>query len=209
MLELFRRIAPAPAGPVQWIIAGLGNPGEKYEKTRHNVGFRALDALAESISCDVKRMRFHALTGEGKIGEARVLLMKPQTFMNASGDAVQEALDWYKLDPSHLIVLHDDINLQPGRIRIRAKGSAGGQNGLKSIIARTGSEAFPRVKIGVGMPTHPGYDLADLVLGTFPEADARAVADAIGRAVKAACEIIANGPTSAANIYNQTDFTGR
>ena len=206
MLNFFKRSAPAPAGPVQWIIAGLGNPGDKYAKTRHNVGFLALDVLADRLGCDVRRMRFHGLVGETEIGAQRVMLLKPQTFMNASGESVQEALDWYKLPPERLIVLHDDVNLAPGHIRIRAKGSAGGQNGLKSIIYQTRSENFPRVKIGVGMPTHADYDLADWVLSGFSEADGRAVTDAIRRAADAACEIVKNGPISAANIYNQTTF---
>ena len=206
MLNFWNRSAAAPTGPVQWIIAGLGNPGEKYAKTRHNVGFLALDVLADKLGCDVRRMRFHGLVGEAEIAGQRVLLLKPQTFMNASGESIQEALDWYKLPPERLIVLHDDVNIAPGRIRIRGKGSSGGQNGLKSIIYLTSSEDFPRVKIGVGMPTHEGYDLADWVLGTFSDADGRAVTDAIRRAADAACEIVKNGPTGAANIYNQTTF---
>lgn len=207
MLNLFKTHSAAPAGPVEWLIAGLGNPGNQYDKTRHNVGFLALDVLAAKLGCEVKKLRFHGLYGEGRVGTHRVALLKPQTFMNSSGESIREALAWYKLPPERLIVLHDDINLQPGRIRIRAKGSAGGQNGLKSIIFQTGSDQFPRVKIGVGTPPHADYDLADWVLGTFDIADGRAVTDAIRRAADAACEIVENGPVSAANIYNQTIFT--
>lgn len=207
MLKFFKMQSAVPAAPVEWLIAGLGNPGTQYEKTRHNVGFLALDVLETKLGCEVKKLRFHGLYGEGRIGKHRVALLKPQTFMNASGESVREALAWYKLPPERLIVLHDDINLQPGRIRIRAKGSAGGQNGLKSIIYQLNSDQFPRVKIGVGMPVQEGYDLADWVLGTFDTSDGRAVTDAIRRAASAACEIVENGPVSAANIYNQTVFT--
>lgn len=205
MFNIFSKYA-APSGPVEWVIAGLGNPGTKYEKTRHNVGFLAIDVLADKIGCDIRQLRFHGMCGEGMIGSHRVLLLKPQTFMNSSGESVRDALSWYKIPPERLIVLHDDINIQPGRIRIRAKGSAGGQNGLKSIIFQTSSENFPRVKIGVGLPTHDDYDLADWVLGTFDASDGRAVTDAVRRAADAACEIIENGTMSAANIYNQTTF---
>ncbi len=207
MLKVFKSQTTIPAGPVEWLIAGLGNPGKQYENTRHNVGFLALDVLSIKLNCEVKKLRFRGLLGEGYIGAHRIALLKPQTFMNASGESIREALSWYKLPPEHLIVLHDDINLQPGRIRVRTKGSAGGQNGLKSIIYQTNSDQFPRVKIGVGMPNHEGYDLADWVLGTFDAADGRAVTDAIRRAAAAACEIVEHGPASAANLYNQTVFT--
>lgn len=206
MLNFLKIQSTTPTGPVEWLIAGLGNPGRQYEKTRHNVGFLAIEVLEAKLGCEVKKLRFHGLYGEGRIGEHRVALLKPQTFMNASGESIREALSWYKLPPERLIVLHDDINLQPGRIRIRAKGSAGGQNGLKSIIYQLNSDQFPRVKIGVGMPVQEGYDLADWVLGTFDPSDGRAVTDAIRRAANAACEIVENGAVSAANIYNQTTF---
>ena len=207
MIKFFQNHTPAPSGSVQWVIAGLGNPGAKYDGTRHNVGFLALDLLAQELGASVNRSRFKALCGEGVIAGQRVLLLKPQTFMNLSGEATREALAWYKLPVERLIVLHDDISLAPGRIRVRAKGSDGGHNGLKSIIYQHGSDAFPRVKIGVGMPPHADYDMPDWVLGTFNTADGRAVTDAIRRSVAAAREIIEHGTASAANLYNSSDFT--
>ena len=206
MIKLFQNFKSGPAGSVAWVIAGLGNPGTKYEGTRHNVGFLALDLLARELDVTVNRSRFHALCGEGVIAGQRVLLLKPQTFMNLSGEAPRDALPWYKLPVERLIVLHDDVNLAPGRIRVRAKGSDGGHNGLKSIICQHGSDAFPRVKIGVGMPPHPDYAMPDWVLGTFDAADGRAVTDAIRRSVAAAKEIVAHGTASAANLYNSTEF---
>ncbi len=206
MIKLFQSRALEQSGGVQWVIAGLGNPGTKYDGTRHNVGFLALDLLARELGANVSRSRFKALCGEGTISGQRVLLLKPQTFMNLSGEATREALAWYKLPVERLIVLHDDISLAPGRIRVRAKGSDGGHNGLKSIIYQHGSDAFPRVKIGVGMPPRADYDMPDWVLGTFSAADGRAVTDAIRRSVAAACEIIEHGAASAANLYNSSDF---
>lgn len=206
MIKLFQNRAQEPSSAIAWVIAGLGNPGAKYEGTRHNVGFLALDLLAQELGVMVNRSRFKALCGEGRIAGQHVLLLKPQTFMNLSGEATREALSWYKVPVEHLIVLHDDINLAPGRIRIRAKGSDGGHNGLKSIIYQHSSDAFPRVKIGVGMPPHPDYNMPDWVLGTFNQADWRAVTDAIRRAVAAVQEIIEHGTGAAANLYNASDF---
>ncbi len=206
MIKLFQTHTREPSGNVAWVIAGLGNPGAKYDGTRHNVGFLALDLLAQELGATVNRSRFKALCGEGVIAGQRVLLLKPQTFMNLSGEATREALSWYKVPMERLIVLHDDINLAPGRIRIRAKGSDGGHNGLKSIIYQHGSDAFPRVKIGVGMPPHPDYNMPDWVLGTFNQADGRAVTDAIRRTVAAVREIIEHGTGAAANLYNASDF---
>ena len=207
MLKLFQNRAQGQTGNIQWVIAGLGNPGAKYEGTRHNVGFLALDLLAQELDATVNRSRFKALCGEGVIDGQRVLLLKPQTFMNLNGEATREALSWYKLPIERLIVLHDDISLPPGRIRVRAKGSDGGHNGLKSIIYQHGSDAFPRVKIGVGMPPRADYDMPDWVLGTFDTADGRAVTDAIRSSVSAAPEIITHRTASAANLYNATDFS--
>ena len=154
-------------GPVEFIVCGLGNPGAKYDKTHHNAGFMALDRLAAAAGVTADRLKFHAMTADGVIGGKRVLLMKPQTFMNNSGEAVAEAM------PERLIVLSDDISLQPGHVRIRKKGSAGGHNGLKSIIAMIGSECFPRVKLGIGGKPEQ-WDLADWVLSEFRGADAEA-----------------------------------
>lgn len=178
IFDLFKKIESTPAqknGQVSWLIVGLGNPGTEYVRTRHNVGFAAIDALALSIGCKIDRAKYHALIGEGTIDGQRVILMKPQTYMNASGKAVAEAANFYKLDPSHILVYSDDISLAPGRLRVRRDGSAGGHNGLKSIIECIGSQDFPRIKIGVGQKPTPEYDLADWVLGKLPLADGDAV----------------------------------
>ena len=149
-LEQEKAAKQADAGPIEWLVVGLGNPGSKYAETRHNAGFRALDAYCAKSGQKMDKMKFKSLIGEGQFGGARVLFMKPQTFMNLSGEAVRDAAAFYKLDPSHILVLSDDISLDVGRIRVRAKGSAGGQNGLKNIIYHLNSDQFPRVKIGVG-----------------------------------------------------------
>ena len=170
IFDLFKKIETAKdTTPVSVIIAGLGNPGAQYVKTRHNVGFVAIDYIAEKLGVRIDRAKFHALVAEAKIGNVRVLLMKPETFMNNSGVAIGEAAAFYKIPPERVIVLHDEISFEPGIIRIRRKGSAGGHNGLKSIIAHLSSEDFPRVKIGVGKKPTPDYDLADWVLGKMPK----------------------------------------
>ena len=151
------------SGPVEYVICGLGNPGSKYGNTRHNIGFCALDVLAKDCGAAVERSRFHAVTGEAMLAGRHVLLMKPATYMNLSGQAVQEAMRFYKLPPQRLIVLSDDISLPVGKMRIRTKGSAGGHNGLKDIILKLGSDEFPRIKFGVGEKPNPEYDLADWV----------------------------------------------
>ena len=156
------------------IIVGLGNPGKKYEGTRHNAGFAALDHVAEIWGVRVTKAKFDALTGTGTAAGVKVLLMKPQTFMNLSGDAVRKAADFYKVPPERIIVLFDDISLAPGRLRIRKTGSAGGHNGIKSIIGNIGQD-FPRVKIGVGEKPRPEYDLADWVLSRLTQAENKAV----------------------------------
>ena len=157
------------SGAYDYIIAGLGNPGAKYEMTRHNAGFLAIDMLAMKQNKEIKRLKFHALTCDAEIEGKKCLLMKPQTFMNNSGEAIGETAKFYKIPPQNIIVLSDDISLDVGKIRIRRKGSAGGHNGLKSIIAHLGSEDFPRVKIGVGKKPNAYMDLADWVLGRFPK----------------------------------------
>ncbi len=191
-----------PSAGCGWIIAGLGNPGKKYEHSRHNVGFDTLDILADSLHTRVDRIKFKALTGMADIGGEKVLLMKPQTYMNLSGQAVRQAADFYKVPPEHIIVLFDDISLDPGRVRVRADGSAGGHNGIKSIIAELGSQNFPRVKVGVGSKPHPDYDLADWVLGRFSGEDKKQAEAAMRRAAEAAAEIVRSGPQQAANKYN-------
>ena len=176
IFDLFKKIEQPSAGPISYVIAGLGNPGAEYEHTRHNVGFAALDALAADCGTRIDRARFHALVGEAVLGGTRVLLMKPTTFMNCSGEAVQEAMHFYKLPPERLIVLCDDISFEPGVLRIRRRGSHGGHNGLKNIIAQLGSEEFCRIKIGVGKKPRPDYDLVDWVLGRLPQDDRQRIA---------------------------------
>lgn len=159
---------------INWMIVGLGNPGKKYDGTRHNIGFAALDYAAQKWDIRVNKSKFSALYGIGQVGGQKALLLKPQTFMNLSGVSVQQAADFYKIPPEHILVWFDDVSLAPGVLRIRLSGSAGGHNGLKSIIASVG-EAFPRVKIGVGEKPRPEYDLADWVLSRFTEAERKAI----------------------------------
>lgn len=187
---------------IEFLIVGLGNPGGKYEITRHNAGFLCADLFAESMNTEIKRLKYHALTAEVNIDGHRCLLMKPQTFMNNSGEAVGEAAKFYKIPAEKVIVMFDDISLPIGKLRVRRKGSAGGHNGIKSIISHLGSENFPRVKIGVGAKPHPDYDLADWVLASFKKEDFPALKEAMvnaGEAVK----LIVNGNTDKAmNLYN-------
>lgn len=192
-----------PRTPIEWIVVGLGNPGEKYQNTRHNAGFRALEYYCQSHSQKIDRIKFKALVGEGMFGGKRVLFMKPQTFMNLSGEAVKEAADFYQIPPEHIVVLFDDISLPVGRLRVRPKGSAGGQNGVKNIIAQLGSDQFPRVKIGIGAKPHPEYDLADWVLSKFTEEEQKALTPALQYAIAAAEMIVRDGSTvQAAQEYN-------
>ena len=180
----------------------LGNPGSRFEGTRHNVGFMTGDALAEKLGVRIDRARFHALTAQVKIGEETVLLMKPQTFMNLSGDSVGEAQRFYKIPTDHIVVVSDDVTLPVGRLRVRRSGSAGGHNGLKDIIAKCGGDGFPRVKVGVGEKPHPDYDMADWVMSTFSGQDAETMAAAVKRAADAVECLIINGPDKAMNQYN-------
>ena len=175
IFDLFKKIESQPQGPVSFIVVGLGNIGKQYELTRHNAGFLAIDRIAEKYGAKIDRVKFHATVGECTIAGQRVLLMKPTTLMNNSGIAVGEAAAFYKIPPEKVLVLHDEISFDPGMIRIRRKGSAGGHNGLKSIIARLPGEDFPRIKIGVGKKPSPEYDLANWVLGRMPEADMKAM----------------------------------
>ncbi len=190
-------------GGVQWLIVFLGNPGPRYAFTRHNAGFLAADALAEKLGVSVQRLRFHALTGQAEIAGQKVLLMKPQTMMNLSGDAVAPAAKFYKVPPERILVVSDEVSLPVGQLRIRKKGSAGGHNGLKSIISRLGSEVFPRIRVGVGAPPHPDYDMADWVLGSFQNQDAETIRDAAKAAAEACVSYIQDGPDKAMSKYNQ------
>jgi PTH1 family peptidyl-tRNA hydrolase len=191
-----------PSSGCGWLVVGLGNPGKQYEHSRHNVGFDTLDILADRLHVRVDRIKFKALTGIAEIGGEKVLLMKPQTFMNLSGEAVRQAADFYKLPPERILVIFDDISLAPGRLRIRASGSAGGHNGIKSIIAQLGSQDFPRIKVGVGAKPHPDYDLADWVLGKFSGEDKKQAEAAMARAADAVEAILTVGPEKAASKFN-------
>ena len=207
VFDIFKKLdaerAPMTVGPVEYIIVGLGNPGTKYENTRHNAGFMALDTLAEDIGADVKRLKFKSLTADVSINGVHCLLMKPTTFMNNSGEAVVEALNFYKLTTERLLVIYDDISMDVGRTRIRGKGSDGGHNGIKSIIYLTGSDVFPRIKIGVGAKPHPDYDLADWVLGMFPKEQGEALEAAFKNAAEAAKLIVSGKMNEAMNKYNK------
>lgn len=185
-----------------WLIVGLGNPGREYEKTRHNCGFRALDMLAQSLSCKVDKAKFQGLFGQANYNGIKLLLLKPLTYMNLSGRSVLQLSAYFHVPPQRIIVLFDDISLEPGRLRIRADGSAGGHNGIKSIIAELGSQDFPRIKIGVGGKAHPEQDLADHVLSTFSASEEKALQSALERAADAALCIIDKGVPEAANRYN-------
>ncbi|MCI5604420.1 MAG: aminoacyl-tRNA hydrolase [Clostridia bacterium] len=185
-----------------YLIVGLGNPGKQYEMTRHNIGFHTIDYIADTNKVKINKLKYKALYGEAVIGGEKVYIVKPQTYMNLSGDSVIEFANFYKIPPENIIVINDDISLDTGRIRVRAKGSAGGHNGLKSIIYQLKSDNFPRVKIGVGAPKHEEYDLADFVLGRFTKEEIPVMEEAILKASKAVEEIIRNGPQSAMNKYN-------
>ena len=187
---------------LDWIIVGLGNPGSEYERTRHNVGFRTVDLLAKQAEVKIDRAKFRALTRTTTLAGQKVLLLKPEPYMNRSGEAVQLAAMFYKVPISHILVLSDDISLPVGKIRVRAEGSAGGHNGLKSIIGQLDSQDFPRVRIGVGAKPHPDYDLADWVLSNFTPEEETLLIPAIEHAAAAVLELIQNGPQSAASRYN-------
>ncbi len=188
--------------PVEWLIAGLGNPGPKYENTRHNAGFRAVDALADRAGVSIRRVKFHALTAVAEVGGQGALLMKPTTYMNLSGEAVGEAARYYKLPPERVLVLSDDVSLPPGKLRLRRGGSAGGHNGLKSVIQHLGSDQFPRLKIGVGGKPRPDYDMADWVLSGFHGEDARTMDESVQRAAEAVETLLAEGFDRAMNQFN-------
>ncbi len=194
IFDLFKKIEKSDTcvGNITHIVAGLGNPGAEYEKTRHNAGFMAIDKIAEDAGVKISRLKFRALTAEATLGGVRVLLMKPQTFMNNSGEAIGEAAAFYKIAPENIIVLHDEISFDVGIMRIRRKGSAGGHNGLKSIIEHLGSDSFPRIKIGVGKKPHPDYDLVSWVLGKFPEAEITALKEEFPQ-IKDSVELMLSG----------------
>ena len=188
--------------PVSWLIVGLGNPGDKYEGTRHNVGFMVADELGERGRFPIQRLKYKALTNTAAIGGQGALVMKPTTYMNLSGEAVGEAAKFYKIAPDRVLVISDDVDLPLGKLRIRTGGSAGGHNGLKSIIQHLGSDQFPRLKVGVGEKPHPGYDMADWVLSMFQGEDRKVMDEAVKRAADAVECFLRDGPQKAMNRYN-------
>ena len=187
---------------IEYLIVGLGNPGRRYENTRHNAGFIALDYLADDLGVRVNRIKFKSTVGEATVAGHRCLLMKPSTFMNLSGQAVTEAMRFYKLPPQKVIILCDDINLDVGKLRIRRKGSDGGQNGIKNIIYLSGSDEFPRVKIGIGKKPHPEYDLKDWVLSRFTDKDKTILKDTLPKIANAVGLMVNDDIDKAMNMYN-------
>jgi len=185
-----------------WLIVGLGNPGKEYERTRHNCGFRAVDLLASKLGCKIDKAKFQGIYGQATYGGKKLMLLKPLTFMNLSGRSVLQLSAYFNIPPQRIIVMFDDISLEPGRLRVRPDGSAGGHNGIKSIIQEVGSQAFPRVKIGVGSKPCPEYDLADWVLSAFSAKEEKALAVALENAADAALAIIDHGVPEAANRFN-------
>lgn len=205
IFDIFKQIEsrePAVSGAVEFIIAGLGNPGTDYENTRHNIGFMTIDTLCEKYKVKCKKLKFKSLTCDVMISGKRCLVMKPGTFMNKSGEAVTEAMSFYKIPPERTIIVYDDISLEPGKMRIRRKGSDGGHNGIKNIIYLSGTDTFPRIKMGVGAKPHPDYNLADWVLGHFKKEDGEKLEQCFNNAVSA-LELMVDGKTDAAmNKYN-------
>lgn len=189
-------------GPVEWLVVGLGNPGPKYEWTRHNMGFLVVDELAERESIPVQKLKYKALTNTALIGGQSVLLMKPVTYMNLSGEAVGQAARFYKIPPERVLVISDDVALPQGKLRVRRSGSAGGHNGLKNIIAHLGTDQFPRIKVGVGGKPHPDSDMADWVLGKFTGQDKKVMENAISRAADAVACLLEKGVDQAMAKFN-------
>ncbi len=185
-----------------WLIVGLGNPGAKYENTRHNVGFMTADLLMKEYSGEFNKSKMQGVFGECKIGNNRIIVVKPQTFMNNSGVCVSQIVKFYKIPLDRIIVIFDDISLDVGKLRMRKKGSHGGHNGMKNIISLLGNDNIARIKIGVGAKPHPDYDLADWVLSKFPKSDITNLETALNTACKAITEIITHGIDSAQNLYN-------
>ena len=189
-------------GGISWLLVGLGNPGNQYAATRHNMGFMALDRLADREGFRFNKLRFRAWTGQWKVGDRQVLVMKPQTYMNLSGESVGEAARFYKVPADHVLVISDDVSLPVGRLRIRKSGSAGGHNGLKNIIQHLGTDAFPRIKVGVGMPDHPDHEMIDWVIGKPQGEEAKTLRAALDRAADVALSVIDEGPDRAMNRFN-------
>ncbi|WP_294393890.1 aminoacyl-tRNA hydrolase [uncultured Clostridium sp.] len=182
-----------------FLIVGLGNPGSQYEDTRHNIGFKVVDNIAKEYNIEINRQKFKGMCGEGFINGEKVILLKPSTYMNLSGESIREVVDFYKLSNEDLVVIYDDISLDVGRLRIREKGSAGGHNGIKSIIAHLGTDIFPRIKVGVGQPN---VDLVNYVLGKFTKEEMEVLSESIDASTKAVREMLSSDVKTAMNIYN-------
>ena len=205
IFDLFDKISTSSSssgGKIEYVIVGLGNPGLQYENTRHNAGFMAIDKLASSLGIKIDKMKFKGLYADASVNGVRCLLLKPTTYMNNSGESVVQALDFYKLSPENLIVIYDDISLEPGKLRIRRKGSHGGHNGMRSIIDLLGSDEFPRVKVGVGKKPHPDYNLADWVLGHFSSDDAALMDTSVENASEAVKLLVQGKTDEAMNKFN-------
>ena len=206
IFDLFKQISTGSdtgSGAVEYILVGLGNPGKEYERTRHNAGFMAMDYISGRCGAKIDRAKFSALVGETTINGKRVLLMKPQTFMNSSGEAVAAAAKFYKIAPENIIVISDDVSLDVGRVRVRRKGSHGGQRGLKSIQECLGTEDYQRIKIGVGAKPHPDYDMAAWVLSTFEAKDIEAIAENYPRIYDGLCKMLEGDTEEAMQICNK------
>ena len=198
----FKKSNPAPNAKIEYIIAGLGNPGQQYENTRHNAGFICLDYIANHLGVKVNKIKFKSLTGAAEIGGKGCLLLKPSTFMNLSGQAVTEAMRFYKIPPEKTIIIFDDISLDVGKMRVRRKGSDGGQKGMQNIIYLSGSQDFPRIKIGIGKKPHEDYDLKDWVLSHFSEKDKKAIAEILPNVFDAVGLIVGDNIDEAMNRFN-------
>lgn len=202
---MFKHLFPShrtPSGPIEFLIVGLGNPGKQYEGTRHNAGFLVLDTLAETLGVKIDRIKFKGLCGEASLAGKKVLLLKPSTFMNLSGQSVREAMAFYKLPPERVLIVFDDISLPPGKLRIRRKGSDGGHNGMKNIIYLSGRDTFPRIKVGVGAKPSPDWNLADWVLSRFTKQEADLLREAAAHAAEACALIVDEKIDQAMNQFN-------
>lgn len=202
MFDIFKKLESINNNPIEYIIVGLGNPGKEYVHTRHNAGFIAIDKLAEKYGCSITKMKYKALIADCTIAGKRALLMKPQTFMNLSGEAVTQAMSFYKIPPENVIVMFDDISLAVGKLRIRRKGSDGGQKGMRSIIELSGSQSFPRVKIGIGEKPNPKWQLADWVLSRFTSEELKTLDEVTEKACGAVEAILSGNIDKAMSQYN-------
>lgn len=207
MYDIFEKLKglntkPVVTGTPEFLVIGLGNPEPKYDITRHNAGFMAIDRIAKKVNCKIDQLKFKSLCGMCEIEGKKVMLVKPSTYMNNSGEAVREVSQFYKISPDHIIIIFDDISLDVGKMRLRRKGTHGGHNGIKSIIYLTGSDQFPRIKIGVGQKPHPDYDLADWVLGKFSEEDLKNLDPILDNSYEAVKLIVSGKMDRAMNLYN-------